>query len=97
MGHRFVGGGCDFVDEPDAKRHVRAEALAGEEPAPCCARADSREDEGRDDGGDDPELDLGEAEDRVVARERDVGAGDQAGAAAERIALDARNDRGGAP
>ena len=42
--------------------------------------------ERRDDRGDDPELDLGEPEDARRARRRDVGARDEAAAAAERVA-----------
>ena len=55
--------------------------------------ADLREHERRDDRGDDPEPHLGEAERRVGRRDDDVRAGDEPGAAAEREALHARDER----
>ena len=84
-----------FRDEPDSERVLRSEALAGEEVAPR-RRSDLREDERRDHGRDDPEAHLGEAEDRIGRRDGDVGAGDEAGAAAEREAVHAarRRERG---
>ena len=57
---------------------------------------DPRQDERRDDGGDDPELHLREAEHRVGRGDRDVGARDEARTAAERVTVDTRDDRGAA-
>src|SRR5205814_63823 len=48
-----------FVDEADSPGRQGVEPFAGEEVAPR-VRADPREHERRDDGGDDPELDLRE-------------------------------------
>jgi hypothetical protein len=81
----------DLVHEPDPQRGGRVEALAGDEVASRCADADLRECEGRDHGWDDPELDLGEGELRAPVGDRDVGARDQAHAAAERMSLDAHH------
>ncbi len=67
---------------------VCVEALAGDEVAPR-GRADLREDERRDHSRDDPEPDLREAEHRIGPRDRDVGAGDETRAAAEREAVHA--------
>ena len=86
--------GSDLVDEPDAKRGAGVEALSGEEVAARGPVADPRQHERRDDRGDDPELDLGEAERRVLGRERDVDGRGEAAAAAEAVALDASDDRG---
>ena len=72
-------------DEADPERVLRAEALARDEVAPRRG-ADLRQDERRDDRGDDPEPHLREAEHRVRPRDRDVGARDEPGAAAEREA-----------
>ena len=83
----------DLVHEADAQRRLCVEALAREEVASRCARPDARNDEGRDDGGDDAEPHLRVAEDRVGSRHRDVAAGDEPRAAAEREALDASHDR----
>ena len=55
------------------KRRRGVEALAREEVAPRRARADLRERERRDHRRDDPELHLGEREDGVARRDRDVG------------------------
>ena len=51
---------------------------------------------GADRRGDQPEPHLGEAEARVLAREHDVAAAGEAGAAAERGAVHARDHRHGA-
>ena len=80
-------------DEPDPQRRLRVEALAGEEEATRRAGADLREHERRDDRGDDPEPHLGEAERRVGRGDDDVRARDEAGAAAERVAVHARDER----
>src|SRR5262245_66479471 len=55
---------CDLVDEADAERGDGVESLAREEVAPR-GLPDPPEHEGRDDGRDDPEPDLREAEERV--------------------------------
>ena len=85
----------DLRHEPDAQRHLGPEALARDEVAARVA-ADLREDERRDHRRDDPEAHLGEPEGRVRPRHRDVGARDEAGAAAEREAVDAADDGRGA-
>jgi len=85
-----------FADEPDPERRLCIEALSGQEVAPGSALPDLREDERRDHCRDDPELDLREPEDRVFGRDRDVHRGGEAGPAAERVALDPRDDRRGA-
>ena len=54
---------------------------------PRGGRADLGQDPRRDHGGRDPEADLGEAEDCVLRGDPDVGAGDEPGPAAERVAL----------
>ena len=81
------------MDEPDAKGHVCAKALAGQKPAPRGARADLREDEGGDDGRDDPEAHLAEPEDGVLGRHRDVDAGDEPASAPECVPVHAGNHR----
>ena len=83
------------MHEADTQRDVGAEALAGQEPAARGPGADLREDEGRDDRRDDAEANLGEAEGRIVRRDRDVRAGDEAAASAERISVHPRDDRRG--
>ena len=93
---RSVEVGVDLVDEPDPVRRGGVEALTGDEVAPRPARADLRERERRDHRGDDPELHLGEGEDGSRLRNGDVGAGDEAGAAPERVSLHAGEDRSGA-
>ena len=67
--------GRDLVDEADVQRGRGVEALAGEEVASRRAAPDPRQHERRDDRGHDPELDLGEAERRILGGDRDVGAG----------------------
>ena len=82
------------MDEADSERRLGVEAFAGQEEAPCCRCADSWKDERRDHGRDDPELDFGKAENRSRRRDGDVGTADKPRAAAERVALDPRDDRG---
>ena len=84
------------MHETDPEGRRRVEALARDEVAPGRARADLRQREGGDDGGDDPELDLREGEHGALVRDRDVRAGDEAGTAAECVPPDARHDRRGA-
>ena len=72
------------------------EALAGDEVATRRAYSDLAQRERRDHRRDDPDLDLGEGEHRPLVREHDVGAGDEPGAAAERVSLDERDDGSGA-
>ena len=93
---RSVEVGVDLVDEPDPVRRGGVEALARDEVAPRPARADLREGEGRDHRGDDPELHLREGEDGSRLRNGDVGAGDEAGAASERMPLHPGDDGSGA-
>jgi dihydrodipicolinate synthase/N-acetylneuraminate lyase len=89
----LLGRRRDLVDEADAKRDLGPEALAGKKPASGGSRADLREDERRDDGGDDPEPHLREREDCVFRGDRDVGAGDEPAPAPERVTVDARYHR----
>ena len=84
-----VETGCDLGDEPDAQRDLGAESLTGEEVAPRRPAADLGEREGRDHRRDDPQLDLREPEDSVVATDGNVAARSQATAAAEAVPLDA--------
>ena len=81
----------DLRHEPDPERNLRVEALAGEEVA-ASGLADLRKHERRDDRGDDPQPNLGEAEDRVGPRDGDVRARDEARAAAERVAVHHADD-----
>ena len=67
------------VHEPDPERRFGVEPLAGDEVA-ARAGADPRDHERRDDGGDDPELDLAEPEHGVVRRDRHVAAGKETAA-----------------
>jgi dihydrodipicolinate synthase/N-acetylneuraminate lyase len=82
----------DLMHEPDAECNLRSEPLPGEEVAARGARPDLAEDEGRDDRRDDPEAHLREPKDRVFGCKGDVGAGDEPGTTAERVALHARDD-----
>jgi hypothetical protein len=82
----------DLVHQSDVQRRVGVEALAGEEVAPRM-RADLRQHERRDDGGNDPEPHLGEAEDGVGRGDCDVRARRQPAPAAERVAVHARDHR----
>src|SRR5581483_7862592 len=82
----------NLVHETDAHGGVRVEALAREEVA-AGPGADLRERERRDHRRGDPEADLGEAEDRVGRRHDGVGAGGEARAAAQRVAVDAGDHR----
>ena len=84
--------GVHLVHQPDPQGRRRVEALAGHEVPPRGALADLPQRERRDDGGDDPELHLGEREHRSGLGDRDVGAGDEPDAAAERVALDDGDD-----
>ena len=79
------------MDEPDAQRHVGAEALSGEE-VPARGGSDLREHERRDDRGDDPEPHLREAELGVLRRDRDVGTCDEPGPASEHVAVREADD-----
>jgi hypothetical protein len=81
----------DLVHETDAKCRLGIEALAREEVA-SRVRADLGQHERRDHGGDDPELHFREPECRVGRGDRDVGTPDEAGAAAERVALHPGDD-----
>jgi hypothetical protein len=80
------------VDEPDPERGRRVEALAGHEVPSRRAGPDPRDRERRDRRRDDPELDLGEGELRVLGGDHDVGARDEAAPAAEHVAMDPRDD-----
>ena len=82
-----------LVDEADAESRLGVEALAGEEEA-SRTRADPGKHERGDDRGNDPEPHLGETERRVRRGDREIRARGEAGASAERVALDARDDRG---
>ena len=96
--HTVEGDGAiarDLVHEADSERRLRIEPLARDEVAPRRALADLAEREGRDHGGDDPELDLGEREHGRRVREDDVRHGDQADTAAERVSVDRRDNRRG--
>ena len=91
-GARLVKVVGHLVDEADAEGLVRAEALAGQEVAAGRARADAGDHERGDHGRHDAEPHLGEAEDRVLRGHRDVRARDQAGRAAQDMAVDASDD-----
>ena len=84
------------MDEADSKRGGRVEALAGDEVAAGGTFADLAKRIGRDHGRDDSELDLGECKDRPLVCDRDIGDGNEAGTAAEGVALDKHHDRSGA-
>ena len=75
------------MHEPDSERCLRVEALARHEVAARRVGADPCERKRRDDGGDDPELHLGEREDGVVSRDRDVGRRHETGTATQRMSL----------
>ena len=85
--------GVDLVHQPDPQRRRCVEALTRDEVAARPARPDLRERERRDHRRDDAELHLREREHGPFVRDRDVGAGDEARPAAERVALNARDDR----
>ena len=55
-------------------------------------RSDLRQDERGDDGGDDSELHLREAEHRIGGGDCNVAAGGETGSAAECVAVDPRDD-----
>jgi hypothetical protein len=93
LGDDVVRARSDLADEADAERDIGPEALARQHVAACGARADLREHERRNDRGDDPELDLREAELRALVRDGHVCAGREPAPAAEAIALDPRHDR----
>ena len=78
---------------PEAEGDLCVEALARDEVAARGALADPAQRERRDHRGDDPELDLGEGEDRPGLGDRYVAAGDEPDAAAERMAVDEGDDR----
>jgi dihydrodipicolinate synthase/N-acetylneuraminate lyase len=87
---------CHLVYQPDTQGRRRIEALARDEVPSRGALPDLAQREGGDDGGDDAELHLGEAEHGLLVRDRDVGACDEARAAAEGVTLHDCDDRGGA-
>ena len=86
----------DLVHEPDPESRRGIEPLAGDEVAAGCALADLAEHVGRDHGRCDSELDLRESEHSPLVGERDVGRGHEPGSAAERMALNDGDHRGGA-
>ena len=86
-GVQFVGR-HDVVQEPDPVRLGGGEALGGQEVATRRPRADRLDHVRRDGGGNQPELRLRQRERRVLRPDRDVAAGDQSDAAAERVAVD---------
>ena len=88
--------GVHLVREPDPEGVLAADELAGEEQRAGLRATDARERERRDRRRDEAEPHLGEAEARVLAREHDVAAAGEAGAASERGAVDAPDDRHGA-
>ena len=81
------------MHEPDAQRRGRVEALPGDEVAARSALADLAEHVRGDHGGSDPELHLGEPERGPLVCDRDVGDGDEACAAPQRVAVDDRGHR----
>ena len=80
--------GRDLVDEAEAQRRRRVEALAGNEVAARRALADFPEGERRDHGRDDSELDLRECENSPLVREGDVGGRHETRTAAHGVSLD---------
>jgi hypothetical protein len=83
----------DLAHEPDPERRRGREPLARHEVAPCRPGADLGERERRDDGGQDPELHLGEGEHGVRVGDRDVRGGDQAAPASQGVAVNPGDDR----
>src|SRR5919204_2602799 len=83
----------ELVHETDPQRNRRVEPLTRQEQPSRGAGPDLGEDERRDHRRDDSEAYLREAEGRVARCDCDVRAGDEAGAAAERVALHAGDDR----
>ena len=90
---RGVEVGGDLVHEPDPEGGRSVETLARDEVPSRRARPDLRQCERRDHGRDDAELHLREGEDRPLVRDGDVRARHQAGAASQRVPLDAGHDR----
>ena len=88
----LVEVGCDLMDEADPESGRGIESLPGQEVAPRRAGPDPGQDERRDDGGHDAEPDFGEREDGVLRRDRNVDAGQETRAAAERMALNPSDD-----
>ncbi len=86
-----IGG--HLVHEADPERGLGVEPLARDVVAAGRALADLPQRERRDHRRDDPELDLGEGEQRTGLGDHDVAAGDEAGAASERMALHQADDR----
>ena len=74
---------------PISRARAARESRAGQEQLARRRHADLRDDERRDHRRQDAELHLGEAEHRVVGGHDDVADGGEAGAAAERGAVDA--------
>ena len=80
------------MHQTDSQSRVRVEPLAREEVA-TRVRPDLRQDERRDHRRNDSELHLRETERCVRCRDRDVGAGHESRAAAERVTLYTRDHR----
>ena len=88
-----VGGvGDQAVHEPDLPGPLGVEPAAAGEQGPGVRLADLRDHERRDHRGDDPEAGLREAERRSRLGHHDVRDRAQAHPAAQRAALDARDD-----
>ncbi len=74
---------ADLVNHADPQGVLGSKSFAGEEVATRLSGADARHRMGRDDGGQDAQLDLAEGKNAVVGGDRDVTGTDQAGTAAE--------------
>ena len=83
----------DLVHEAQPKRLVGVESSPGGEQRAGRARTDRPQHVGRDRRRDQAEPHLRERERRALGGDRDVGARDEAGAPAERRAVDPRHDR----
>ena len=86
----------DLVDEPDPLRPQGIEPAAAGEQGTGVRFADLRDDERRDDGGEDAEPRLGEPESRARLGDHEVAHRAEAHPAPERRALDSRDDGHGA-
>ncbi len=86
-----LGARDDFVHEPDASRLLGAEPLAGERIAAQLTHADGVGELRNDDGRRQSPPHLGDREDRVIRRDRDIAGRDDAGPAAEAAAVNERH------
>ncbi len=81
------------MDQPRGQRPRGVEALTGDEHGAGEGAPDLADGVGRDDRRDDAEQHLGEPEGRGLGADGDVADGREAGAAAQRVAVDAADER----